>query len=533
MTSGQAASEAASADVCIIEYLAAGDLPKVCDDVLEAAVRVGVELYQHAGRLVKVVRPESARRPCKHFKTESRAPFIVAHDEASLVDALTRDIEFYRPNRKGQLVRCDCPPVVARTILARKDWPSVPHLKAVVEHPLVLPDGELLIEAGYYAGVEILLSAGPHEFIAVDASISRTECFAALAEIEVLLEGFAFEAEIDFSVTLAFLMTFFARALLPTAPIFAWSAHAPGSGKSTLARLGSVVATGREPAMLVDPGDDAELGKALFAALLEGAEHIPVDNLVGSLDGPLWAVLTTSPVYRARVLGQSATVAVPTSAVISVNGNNLQVIGDLTRRVLIAALDPQCERPAERQFEFDPIHLATEQRGKFVHALVTIMCGYLRSGERVSVRPFGSFELWSRMVREPLVWLNLPDPVDSIRFLEDADPEREALRVMLDVVASIFSEREFKAADLVSLTKRSSRQAEFGDSAGPAVSDGDQHRLAEALRAVCERNGELSVKALGRWLARMAGRIEGGRRFEKVRQHKDFAGWRVDLGAAK
>jgi putative DNA primase/helicase len=399
-----------------VHFDAAGDLAQACDDTLRIAVAQGVPLYQHAGRLVKVVVGEDDRRPNKHVRRDPLMPRIFGHDDASLADELTRQVMFYRRNRKtGEYQRCDCPTIIARTIIARRDWPGVPYLTAVVEHPVVLPDGRLLSESGLDVDTGLLLVLPPYSFHVVDEHLGLRDCAVALDSLRELLSGFPFESDLDLSVTLSFLLTFFARSVLPTAPLFAWTAPAPGSGKSLIARIGSRMASGREPAFMVAPEDPAELGKALFALLLEGDEHIAIDNVVLPIAGAHWAVVSTSPVYRGRILGQSATVSVPTASVISLNGNNLQIVDDMTRRVLVASLDPACDRPAEREFEFDPLQELDDCRADYVHAALVIMCAYLRSGERVDVRPFGSFETWSRMVREPLVWLGLPDPVDSIR----------------------------------------------------------------------------------------------------------------------
>ena len=144
----------------------------------------------------------------------------------------------------------------------------------------------------------------------------------------------------------------------------------------------------------------------------------------------------------------------------------------------------------------------------------------------MKVRPFGSFEEWSRLVREPLVWLGLPDPVDSIRTLEAADPERAQLQAMLSAVHAAYECKEFKAGVIVQQAGRSKQQSSID---GAAVLTPDQAAgLAEALHMVCERNGELSAKALGHWFVRTNGRIHDGLRFAKGQAINNSGWWRVE-----
>lgn len=497
-------------------------MAEVCDEVEWRLKACGAPIYQRGGRLVRVV-DEASR--IVGLKRDPAAPRIVLIDDLNLIDIASRHVEFWRRNRKtGRLVRSDCPRAVAQTILARREW-DFPVLEAVVEHPIMLADGRVLWESQYEPTTGILLQLQPDTFQSPLSHASEYEVQSALDLLRSLLAGFEFVDDVDESVALALLLTSFVRPILPTCPAFAATAHAPGSGKSYLIRIASRMSTGRDPAFMTFRDDPAELNKLIFAALLEGDQQIAIDNVDMPVSGADLAVILTSPMFRGRVLGQSSTASVPTKAVLTFNGNNLQIVGDLTRRVLVARLDPACERPAERDFTFDPVREVTEQRSEYVDAAITIMAAYIQSHERVSLRPFGSFEEWSRLVREPLVWLGLPDPVESIRELEAADPERTQLVAMLQAVHRAFGQAEFKAADLLAATKSKGQPSIEGAAGMPAEATA---ALQDALQAVCERNGEFNVKALGRWLLRFCGRIDGGMRFERVRTLYGAAVWRVD-----
>jgi hypothetical protein len=55
-----------------------------------------------------------------------------------------------------------------------------------------------------------------------------------------------------------------------------------------------------------------------------------------------------------------------------------------------------------------------------------------------NVTPFGSFEGWSRLVREAVVWVGLPDPcLTRVRLAESADTTADALGQLIDAWGAI------------------------------------------------------------------------------------------------
>src|SRR5690606_15632243 len=126
---------------------------------------------------------------------------------------------------------------------------------------------------------------------------------------------------------------------------------------------------------------------------------------------------------------------------------NLTIMGDLSRRVLVAEIDPACERPELRRFDFDPVQRAREQRRALVAAGLTI----LRWGATVpeQVAPLGSFEQWSRRVRDPLIALGVGDPCACLDRLMAEDPEREAALALLAAVHGAFGEDRTTVAAMI------------------------------------------------------------------------------------
>src|SRR5262249_2841182 len=132
-----------------------------------------------------------------------------------------------------------------------------------------------------------------------------------------------------------------------------------------------------------------------------------------------------------RLLGQSRHIEVPINAAIFATGNNLTMGGDLTRRVLLCSIDPQCERPELRQFDTDVIETILANRSALVTAVLTVLRAWHVSGDYIEMGPFGSFGNWCRRIRAPLLWLGRTDPCDTIWKIRDKDPKRTSLNTVL------------------------------------------------------------------------------------------------------
>ena len=59
---------------------------------------------------------------------------------------------------------------------------------------------------------------------------------------------------------------------------------------------------------------------------------------------------TSSSTCKSQRVGLSKNVVTDVCAAFYANGNNLTLVGDLTRRTLMSRIDAKCERPEEREF---------------------------------------------------------------------------------------------------------------------------------------------------------------------------------------
>jgi hypothetical protein len=119
--------------------------------------------------------------------------------------------------------------------------------------------------------------------------------------------------------------------------------------------------------------------------------------------------------YRGRILGQTKrTGEIPIDTVWLATGNNLQVRGDTARRVIPCRIVPTMERPEERSgFRIPELKShVREHRPALTVAALTILHAHAIAGRPAASLPaFGSFEAWSSVVRQAIVWATGRDPL--------------------------------------------------------------------------------------------------------------------------
>jgi putative DNA primase/helicase len=190
-------------------------------------------------------------------------------------------------------------------------------------------------------------------------------------------------------------------------------------------------------------------------------------------------------------------------------GNNLQVTGDLTRRVLVCSLDARVEHPERRKFDWDAKDVAKEQRGRLVAAALTILSAWHAAGTRVERSPLGGFEEWSARVRAPLLWLGRADPCETTLKFKAQDPQVLQLTAVMEAwKGTIGLNTPVRMQDIINK--------------GLMAPD-----LQAALMAVAEAPGRqvVSTERLGKWLRKVDGRIVSGMAIRQVGAVDGYPRW--------
>ena len=419
------------------------------------------------------------------------------------------------------------PPGVCKSALALHGSRHLKPLDAVISAPTLRPDGSVLSSLGYDENTRLLFDADdipqtvPH-------NPTREQAEAALHKVWEVFETFPFVGPLDCAVHLAAILTAAVRPMISTAPAFAYDAPVQGSGKTLLARCIGALATGYDPDIWPHTAgrDDEETRKRIFTALRSGARAIVWDNVVGTFDSAAMASLLTSDRYRDRVLGKSESSSVPNRAMMLMTGNNLTLTGDMARRVLVARINPDTDKPFARAFSVDPLAVCVAERQQMIAAALTLIRYYLSSGvQRSGAGRMGSFEAWDEWVRQTIIYISrefvpgkFGDVMDQIHLNQENDPDQESHGALLNALWLNFEGSLFIAADVL----KKAHFSGYGDDQFSAT-----EQLSDALDEYKPRVGELTAKSLGRVLKFRKDRIVGGLCLEQARLFQNTIQWRV------
>jgi len=482
------------------------------------------EIYQRGGMLARIVRsPDGAKK--MGVERSPGSVGIIPVTKSFMAGQLCEVAVIQKFDKRSNGWVDSAPPkeLTAAIIDYVGRW-TVPQLHAIVETPVMRPDKTILCAPGYDPGTGLYFDPNGAGFPPIPKNPTRDDALRSLADLLHLFREFPFVdqrqdgSSPSLSVVLAAILTLFVRRSIPTSPFFAITAPSPGSGKSLIARILSILVCGRLPATVNQAIDREEERKAIFSALLFGDPVISIDNIERPVESSFLCSIATETEVRDRLLGESKMVSAPTDTVFLFNGNNLTFRGDITRRVVLSVIDPQCERPDERKFDWDILSYVREHRGELVSAALTILRAYVAAGKpKQQISAFGGFEEWSRIVRSSLVWLGEPDPCQNREKMEIDDDKRECLGRMLLAWRGVFVDDAVTAAEALSRVE---------DAAGllpPELKD-----LSEALALTTRKRGGVTAATLGYWLRSNKGRVVDGLRFKATGSPKKALQWFVE-----
>lgn len=493
------------------------DEHRVIDEVV-AAMAGDPDLYQRGGQLVRVIWVADG--------TDGH-PTLREVEPPTLREFITRNVCLLKPDKKGDWIPAHPPGWLVTGVQSRGEWPGVRTLTAISRSPVLRPDGSVVQIPGYDERTHVLyLPGGEFPIIHDDANLD--DALDAMERILEVVRDFPFASAEHRSAWLAGLLTLAARhAFIGNAPMFLIDANVRGAGKTLLAQVAGRIALGCDVPVSTYSHEPGEMRKAFTAMVIAAEPMVLLDNLSGSFGNDVIDRAVTSQRWCDRVLSTNTQVDLPMTTVIWATGNNVTVQGDTTRRIVHIRLDSTLERPEDRgDFVHKDIlaHVAQHRASLYADA-ITILAAFKRAGCPLpsDLRPFGSFEGWSRLVRGAVIWLGLPDPCSTRDGLEvAADTEKELLLDLLDALDA----HDPNGEGVVVATL----MTELYPGLNPP-SDATSVALRVAIEAVtnCLPGKVPTARQVGSRFKRLRDRVVGGRKLTSRPGEKRSGGvvWRV------
>ena len=391
-------------------------------------------------------------------------------------------------------------------------------LVGITETPTMRPDGSIVQKPGYDAVTGYLYEPAEAFPPVPDQPTQADACKALLALNEIFVD-FPYVSEAARSVPIAAILTLVARPAIEGAvPAFIFDASTRGSGKTLQTDAIAMVASGRMMPRMNFPIQEDELEKVLGAYALRGALFFSLDNVTRPFGGgALDRVITARDTVELRVLGKTEIPTLSWRAVVFATGNNMSIYADTARRILIARLEPTEEHPEQRtRFAHDDLPGWTRrERARLVVAALTLHRAFFVAGAPPQdCARWGSFEEWSRLIPQAIVWAGGKDPMGSRPGSDtEVDTEAAMMQIVLTQVHKMMKSEHFRTSYLVT---RLYAEKEFS-------------LALDACKELCQTKVDhvIDSRALARKLSRYKGRVISGFRLNMKTGDGGFAEWSV------
>jgi len=418
----------------------------------------------------------------------------------SLALAKGADWEKYDGRSKGY-VPSDPPVRLCQMMLKANSHGSLPELNGIARQPYFRKgDGELVMQSGHDAKSGIYARFDANAFALPNPTLEAAE--AALARLHGLVSEFYFATDTDRAAALCAMLTAAARSSLPLSPAFNVTAASSGSGKSYLTASITPFAGPGEPLNMSYPGNSEEASKAMLAALIQAPAVIAFDDMQTDwLPFGVMNRMLTSDTISERVLGSSRMVTAGTNSFIIGTGNNVGPVRDMCRRVVSIRLAPPSSAPAMLTYKGKPVEEVRANREAYVGDALTIIRAWREAGSpKAEVPPIGSFNEWSDMCRQPLIWLGMPDPASSLMDQIKSDPDTAALGAFMEAWTYEFSAKPVTVRKLIE-----------------TVQDHPDRAIAEAMAELPVMDGKfINHSKMGWFLRKNSERIIDGHVIRQV-----------------
>lgn len=486
----------------------AGDLHLYAE---KAEKLIANDVYVRGQELVRIGNAPELAPATKGVERSEDQCVIVAVNAEYLRRRLSTVALFLKPSISKQgSAPVDCPPSLAKNILLAGDWRSFRPLDGIATAPFLRPNLTLCDTPGYDITSRIFYAPNA-KFLPLPTHITKDAAVAALHRVQEPFEQFPFSSPEAKAAFLSHLLAAAARHAIDTMPVMTYTAPIVASGKTLLAGMASEIADGIESALRPFTDEQEELRKVLMSVLLAGDRTIVFDNVPNGakVKSPILCGFVTAASYSDRKLGVSESPRLPNRSSVVLTGNNISPAGDLARRSIVVRLDANSDTARGRTFRIPNLkEYVRRHRTELLRDALIVILGYIEAGLPMRGHSLESFERWSHVARDPLLWLGHADPVDTQQL--ETDDELGPLIEAFEILSKWpHSSESFRAGQLASIC---------GEFAG--------NTLRETLQAA-DCGDATDAKKVGYWLREHRDRVAGRWKLVKDGESHGTARWRL------
>jgi hypothetical protein len=415
-------------------------------------VRIGQAAELSTERVVDASGRELAVDPAGTRRELAQAVCIVATAGWLRRELMSRARFAKYDKRSNEWELRDCPRELAENIGDQGSWSTFRSLITIASVPFLRSDLSVCEVPGYDPATGIYYQPTV-AFPPILSHPTQADAVQALNRLYDPFSEFPFATVEGRSAFLAHVLTAILRPSFDTSPVFFYTAPQAATGKSYLASMPGRIAHGTPSAKSPYTEKD-ELKKVLFSSLLAGDAELIFDNVPNgsNIRSPHLCGFVTEPSWSDRVLGISEMRKIPNRSTVAMTGNNITPAGDMSRRSLVIRLDSNMESARGRKFRIkDLVAHVRALRPQLIVDALTIVRAYGLAGRPVDALPLESFVKWSEVVRDPLMWLGMPDAVAS--QVGETEDEAAPLRAAFEAIAAAVAHlgHPFTAGELADL----------------------------------------------------------------------------------
>ena len=386
--------------------------------------------YDHQLFVEQVVEILEAQYPDKIFRrhdeiaTIERSPHGGARwrawSVADLCGLVNRVARWSQAGREGETKRTSIPErmikihmlAIAEELPRCETATTLPPLDPQTHQPTRFSEGYCPITEAYYLPSPNLDLAKLRD--ASTRRLTLNDAINAYTDLIDLYYDFPWRHKKHRVLAAAVAMTVALRRSVDVAPLVFVSANNKGAGKTKMLSAASASVHGHTPPLSSLPHREEELKKHLDSLVHSDADFCVFDNVSSRIGGAVLDAFITSPLHSYRPLGNTDIRVSPNRVFLGGTGNNATLGGDTDRRTLMIRLVTELEDPSTRTgFRFpDLIGEAKSRVTRTWCSIITLLRAWREVAQhadqeavRHKARPFGSFEEWSSLIRDPLMWI--------------------------------------------------------------------------------------------------------------------------------